>query len=243
MSQEPLPKAVSRDIFLSLDVDSYYLFNKGNSIEYLWQANYTVIGPSQKVLLCPTPRPHGLQHVRLLCSPVSQSFLKFMSIVSVTLSNHLVPCCPFSFCLQFFPVSGSFPMSPNIILPLKKVFHLRKKKALLYLVFCIQHGKKDCFQIKPKTTLTQTVIVNKFMKKNFKFTHNHRTAGWNSSTSWWFSWGRQNPHPCNVRAHTAVGRLNRHFLTGKFYLEDIFLPAPLLLNHLINVHYDREPDT
>ena len=34
-----------------------------------------------------------------------------MSIESVMLSNHLILCCPFSFCLQSFPASGSFPMS------------------------------------------------------------------------------------------------------------------------------------
>ena len=34
-----------------------------------------------------------------------------MSFESVILSNHLIPCCPFSFYLQSFPVSGSFPMS------------------------------------------------------------------------------------------------------------------------------------
>jgi len=34
-----------------------------------------------------------------------------MSTESVMLSNHLILCTPFSFCLQFFPASGSFPMS------------------------------------------------------------------------------------------------------------------------------------
>ena len=42
---------------------------------------------------------------------ISWSLLKFMSIESVMLSNHLILCCPFSFCLQSFPASGSFPMS------------------------------------------------------------------------------------------------------------------------------------
>ena len=40
---------------------------------------------------------------------VSWSLFKFMSIKSVMPSNHL--CCPFSSCHQFFPASGSFPMS------------------------------------------------------------------------------------------------------------------------------------
>ena len=36
--------------------------------------------------------PHGLKHARLPCPPVSQSLLKFMSIESVMLSNHLILC-------------------------------------------------------------------------------------------------------------------------------------------------------
>ena len=37
--------------------------------------------------------------------------LKFMCVESMMLSNHLILCRPFSFCLQSFPASGSFPMS------------------------------------------------------------------------------------------------------------------------------------
>ena len=43
----------------------------------------------------------------LHCLP---ELLKFMSIEWVMLSNNLILCCPFSFCLQSFPASGSFPM-------------------------------------------------------------------------------------------------------------------------------------
>ena len=39
------------------------------------------------------------------------SLLKLMSIESVILSNHLILCCPFSFCLQYFPASESFQVS------------------------------------------------------------------------------------------------------------------------------------
>ena len=38
---------------------------------------------------------------------ISQSLLRFISIESVMLSNHLILCSPFSFCLQSFP--ASFP--------------------------------------------------------------------------------------------------------------------------------------
>ena len=41
---------------------------------------------------------------------ISQSLLKLMSIESVMLSNHLIPCAPFSFCFQSFPALGSFPV-------------------------------------------------------------------------------------------------------------------------------------
>ena len=42
---------------------------------------------------------------------ISWSLLKLMPIESVILSNHLILCHFFSSWLQFFPVSGSFPMS------------------------------------------------------------------------------------------------------------------------------------
>ena len=42
---------------------------------------------------------------------VSWSLLRFITNESVMLSNHLVLCCPFSFCLQSFPASGSFPVN------------------------------------------------------------------------------------------------------------------------------------
>ena len=45
-------------------------------------------------------------------STISQSLPKFMSIESVMLSNHISSSAsPFSFCLQPFPASGSFPVS------------------------------------------------------------------------------------------------------------------------------------
>ena len=41
----------------------------------------------------------------------SWSLLKVMSVELVMPSNHLIPCCPFSSCLQSFPASESFPRS------------------------------------------------------------------------------------------------------------------------------------
>ena len=45
-----------------------------------------------------------------LSSTISRSLLRYKSIELVMLSNHLIPCCPFSFRLQSFPASESFPM-------------------------------------------------------------------------------------------------------------------------------------
>ena len=43
--------------------------------------------------LCPTLRPHGLQHTRLSCpSPTPRAYSKLMSIKSVMPSNHLILC-------------------------------------------------------------------------------------------------------------------------------------------------------
>ena len=57
--------------------------------------------------------PHGLQHAAPMSITISRSLLGFMFIKSVKLSNHLILChhAPFSFCLQSFRASGSFPMS------------------------------------------------------------------------------------------------------------------------------------
>ena len=46
-----------------------------------------------------------------LSSTIAWSFLKFMPIESVMLSNHPSSAALFSFCLQSSPASGSFPMS------------------------------------------------------------------------------------------------------------------------------------
>ena len=42
---------------------------------------------------------------------VSRSLLRFMSIESVMLSNHIILCHPLLLCLRSFPASGSFPVS------------------------------------------------------------------------------------------------------------------------------------
>ena len=54
-------------------------------------------------------QPHGRQASLSITN--SWSLLKLMSIESVISSNHFILCHPFSFCLQSFLASGSFPMS------------------------------------------------------------------------------------------------------------------------------------
>ena len=70
---------------------------------------------------------HSFSHVQLFAAPwtaecqaslsftIFWSLLKLLSIESVMPSNHLILCCPFSFCLQSVSSSGSFPMSQLFI--------------------------------------------------------------------------------------------------------------------------------
>ena len=44
----------------------------------------------------------------VLSFTISKSLLKFMSIVSMMPSNHLILCCPFFFCFQSFPAIRVF---------------------------------------------------------------------------------------------------------------------------------------
>ena len=62
--------------------------------------------------LCPTLRPHGLQHVRAPCSSptpgVYSNSCPLCQWCHPTISFSVIP---FSSCLQSFPASGSFQMS------------------------------------------------------------------------------------------------------------------------------------
>ena len=55
--------------------------------------------------------PWTAAHQAPLSSTISQNLLKFLSIESVMLSNHLILCHPFFSFPQSLPASGSFPMS------------------------------------------------------------------------------------------------------------------------------------
>ena len=60
-------------------------------------------------VLSDSASPWTAVHQYPLSSTISQSWLKFMSIELVMLSNHLMFCRPFSSRLQSFPALGSFP--------------------------------------------------------------------------------------------------------------------------------------
>ena len=64
-------------------------------------------------------QPHGRQHARLL-STTSRSLLKFMSIESVILFNHLILCCP----LLLLPSN----FSSNKIFSNESALHIRWPK-------------------------------------------------------------------------------------------------------------------
>ena len=57
-------------------------------------ANIHSVRFSSIAQFCPTLRPDGLQHARPPCPTNYWSLLKFMSIVLVMLSNHLILCRP-----------------------------------------------------------------------------------------------------------------------------------------------------
>ena len=55
--------------------------------------------------------PWTIAHQPSLPFTISWSLLKFMSIESMTPSNHFILCCPLLLLPSVFPASGSFPMS------------------------------------------------------------------------------------------------------------------------------------
>ena len=70
---------------------------------------HVVIQSLSHVLLFATPWTVACQ--ASLSFTISWSLLKFTSIESVMLSNHLILCLPLPSCLQSFPASVSFPMN------------------------------------------------------------------------------------------------------------------------------------
>ena len=64
------------------------------------------------LILIPALWPHGLQHTRLLCRPLSPgAFSNSCPLSRWCHSTILSSTTPFSSCPQSFPASGSFPVS------------------------------------------------------------------------------------------------------------------------------------
>ena len=62
--------------------------------------------------------PHRLQYVRLPCPSLSQSLLRFMSIKSTMLSNHLILCHPLLLLPSIFPNIRVFSTALHIKWPM-----------------------------------------------------------------------------------------------------------------------------
>ena len=78
-------------------------------LQHVYKDHIVVVQSLSRVRLFVNPQTVACQGS--LSFTISQTLLKFMSIELVMLSNHLSFAAFFSFCLQSFPVSGSFPMS------------------------------------------------------------------------------------------------------------------------------------
>ena len=85
--------------------------NTGVGCHFLLQC-MKVKSESEVAQSCPTQRPHGLQHARLLCpSPTPRVYSNSCPLSQrchPTISSSVIP---FSSCPQSFPASGSFQMS------------------------------------------------------------------------------------------------------------------------------------
>ena len=97
-TNKDLFKVLNKDPVISNKTDKWQLINKGLVAQSLSYGRLFV-----------TPWTAARQDS--LSFTIFWSLLKLMSIKTVMLSNHLILCCPFSFCLQSFPALESFPMS------------------------------------------------------------------------------------------------------------------------------------
>ena len=99
--------------------DFPFLYSKTISFWYsnfgvFWQIkyNFVVVHSVMSISLW----PHGLQHTRLLCPSLSPRACSNSCLLSwwcyPTISSSV---SPFSSCLQFFPASGFFPISPFFV--------------------------------------------------------------------------------------------------------------------------------
>ena len=80
-----------------------------NSLPKTYAQEFSSVQSLSRVRLFATPWTAALQASLFITN--SQSLPKLMAIESMMPSNSLILCHPFSSHCQFFPASGSFPMS------------------------------------------------------------------------------------------------------------------------------------
>ena len=81
-------------------------------------------------------------------------FARFMSIESVMLSNHLIFCCPFSFCLQSFPASESEIHTHIYTIYWKSYYLYKNLKHLKRSMYCLWDYSKSLHSWKNDCTPT-----------------------------------------------------------------------------------------
>ena len=89
------------------EIVPHHLVSASHLLFLLWAA--VVVQSPSCVWLYMTPRT--AVHKSPLSSTISCGLFRFISIEPVMLSNQLILCPPFSFCLQSLPASGSFLLS------------------------------------------------------------------------------------------------------------------------------------
>ena len=120
-------------------------------------------------------QPHGLQHARFLCPPLSpRSLLKFMSIELVMLSNHLILHCPL---LLLPPIFSSMRVFSN-----ESALHIRWPKYWRFS-FSISPSNEyseltsfridwlDLFASKIRSVFLRFPHTNSALKLEFQYMH------------------------------------------------------------------------
>ena len=121
------------DVYLHIYWFTFYTVETNTPL----QCNYVVVQSVSHVRLFATPWTAARK--ASLSLTVSQSLLILMSIVLMMPPNHLRLCQPFSYCTQFFPVSG------KLLTSIKKIcFQKRHSPCHLGKWNLVQNGWATC---------------------------------------------------------------------------------------------------
>ena len=99
-----------------------------------------------------------------LPSTISQNLLKFMSIESVILSNHLILCCSLLFLLSFFPSTRIFPNKLALCIRWPKFWSFSFSNSLSNKYWGLISFKIDWFGWEPKNWCFRTVMLEKTLQ-------------------------------------------------------------------------------